>query len=740
MKFSLRARYFISFLLILIPVLLFLTVLYVTNDENNTRYVNTATLEKFTYASQNINSVFEAMKNEAQNAGDLENVLNQISYSPASAAAESSLTACLENLENRLTVSAQALLYFRGDRHIYTSSGKYLYSDFEKQVSDKYDLTMSFFFGTISSKRVQTFLPVRSAGKPSGIACITPFPVRSPENTVLIFLMSSEIIHAEFQKYLEINDCDLYLYSSDYTGLYEYHGGDVLLPFRLLTRQLGVGIRKLDDLILTTVADTQRGFTCAMVTKDRVFYRDTIASRRFMTLLMILLVLMLLLLFGWLTFFNYKPIQKLANDITGSRQRRYSSDELELIRSSWGKTVEELEAANTQIEELAPLVTQQLTDRLIHGKIRDRAEFQNLIRYAGLHFQKQWLVALYVLLQKDTSASVPFEQLSVSIRRWRPAGFEIIQGDYPEEGAVCLILNFDSGEDAQMSTVQEAARQLLAHLAIRPPALLRIGIGSVSDDPLRMTDSYAEAAAAALMPASSSQDASLAFFLPESGKENEESETRLRELSPMSSSLLSSAVSRADAEMAKKALLDLLASVSPSASVFVFRYYASAIAALLVRTASEERLTITPEETKSLIDFASPGDFRESASRLCDSLCRRRHEQMQHSEGEEQRVLMTYLLAHYKEPSLSVQSVADETGLSKGRIAACLRKDIGLNFVQYISSLRMEEFKRLLMETDHTIAECVREIGYSDVPNFLRKFKQNEGVTAGVYREKTRNE
>ena len=143
MKFSLRARYFISFLLILIPVLLFLTVLYVTNDENNTRYVNTATLEKFTYASQNINSVFEAMKNEAQNAGDLENVLNQISYSPASAAAESSLTACLENLENRLTVSAQALLYFRGDRHIYTSSGKYLYSDFEKQVSDKYDLTMS---------------------------------------------------------------------------------------------------------------------------------------------------------------------------------------------------------------------------------------------------------------------------------------------------------------------------------------------------------------------------------------------------------------------------------------------------------------------------------------------------------------------------------------------------------------------------------------------------------------------
>ncbi len=734
MKFSLRARYFISFLLILIPVLLFLTVLYVANDENNTRYVNTATLEKFTYASQNINSVFEAMKNEAQNAGDLENALAQMSYSPASAAAESRLTACLENLENRLTVSAQALLYFRGDRNIYTSSGKYLYSDFERQVSDDYDLTMSSFFGTLSSKRVQTFLPISSGQESSGIAFITPFPVSNPQNTMLVFLMSSEIIHAEFQKYLEIDNCDLYLYSSDYTSLYAYHGGDVLLPFRLLTRQLGVGIRKLDHLILTTVADTQRGFTCAMVTEDRVFYRETIASRRFMALLVSLLVLMLMLLFGWLTFFNYKPIQKLVNDITGNHQRRYSSDELELIRSSWGKTVEELEAANTQIEELAPLVTQQLTDRLIHGKIRDRAEFQNLIRYTGLHFQKRWHIALHIRLRGENPVSVPFEQLSVSIRRWRPAGFEILQGDYPEEGAVCLILNFDAAEEEGLSTVQEAARQLLDHLAINPPALLRIGIGSVSDDPLRMTDSYAEAAAAALMPASSPQDASLAFFLPESGKESEESETQLRELSPMSSSLLSSAVSRADAEMAKKALQDLLASISPSASVFVFRYYASAVAALLVRTASEEHLTITPEETKSLIDFSSPGDFRESASRLCDSLCRQRHEQMQHSEGEEQRLLMTHLLAHYKEPSVSIQSVADETGLSKGRITACLRKDIGLNFVQYISSLRMEEFKRLLTETDHTIAECVREIGYSDVPNFLRKFKQNEGITAGAYR------
>ena len=47
----------------------------------------------------------------------------------------------------------------------------------------------------------------------------------------------------------------------------------------------------------------------------------------------------------------------------------------------------------------------------------------------------------------------------------------------------------------------------------------------------------------------------------------------------------------------------------------------------------------------------------------------------------------------------------------------------------------MNEFKRLLTVCDDTIQELVNRVGYSDAPNFLRKFKAMEGVTPGQYRQ-----
>ena len=84
---------------------------------------------------------------------------------------------------------------------------------------------------------------------------------------------------------------------------------------------------------------------------------------------------------------------------------------------------------------------------------------------------------------------------------------------------------------------------------------------------------------------------------------------------------------------------------------------------------------------------------------------------------------------------MSIQLAADELSLRKSQIASILKEDVGQNFVQYISYLLMNEFKRMLVETDMTIQEIVAAIGYSDVSNFLRKFKSIEGITAGQDRK-----
>ena len=68
------------------------------------------------------------------------------------------------------------------------------------------------------------------------------------------------------------------------------------------------------------------------------------------------------------------------------------------------------------------------------------------------------------------------------------------------------------------------------------------------------------------------------------------------------------------------------------------------------------------------------------------------------------------------------------------------KQETGCSFIQYITMIRMDCAKELLINSDMQIKDIVAQIGYIDVANFVRKFKTYEGVTPGQYREKMRRQ
>lgn len=62
-------------------------------------------------------------------------------------------------------------------------------------------------------------------------------------------------------------------------------------------------------------------------------------------------------------------------------------------------------------------------------------------------------------------------------------------------------------------------------------------------------------------------------------------------------------------------------------------------------------------------------------------------------------------------------------------------KDItGVNFIDYLTSIRLNKAKELLINTDMKINEIAETIGYKN-SYFNRLFKRHEGYTPGQYRE-----
>ena len=87
---------------------------------------------------------------------------------------------------------------------------------------------------------------------------------------------------------------------------------------------------------------------------------------------------------------------------------------------------------------------------------------------------------------------------------------------------------------------------------------------------------------------------------------------------------------------------------------------------------------------------------------------------------------------------MGLESVADEFGVSSNYLSRFFKQETGCSFIQYVTMIRMDRARELLVNSNKQIKEIVAEIGYIDVANFVRKFKGYEGATPGQYRDKMR--
>ncbi len=86
---------------------------------------------------------------------------------------------------------------------------------------------------------------------------------------------------------------------------------------------------------------------------------------------------------------------------------------------------------------------------------------------------------------------------------------------------------------------------------------------------------------------------------------------------------------------------------------------------------------------------------------------------------------------------ISLESCADFTGTNTYYLSKTFKTMVGINFIDYLTELRMEKAKQLLQETELKINDIAEQVGYQH-SYFNRIFKKHEGATPGQYRELSR--
>ena len=127
-------------------------------------------------------------------------------------------------------------------------------------------------------------------------------------------------------------------------------------------------------------------------------------------------------------------------------------------------------------------------------------------------------------------------------------------------------------------------------------------------------------------------------------------------------------------------------------------------------------------------------EFGACIDNLKIALFQRQTPKSQDLQEERSILLITRYLQEHLAEEISLSILAEEFHLSAQYISQLFKSEIGVGFLAYLTNIRMEQAKKLLLSTSLSIAEVSEQSGYSDYRVFTKVFKKAEGITPSQYR------
>ncbi len=95
---------------------------------------------------------------------------------------------------------------------------------------------------------------------------------------------------------------------------------------------------------------------------------------------------------------------------------------------------------------------------------------------------------------------------------------------------------------------------------------------------------------------------------------------------------------------------------------------------------------------------------------------------------------ISYINEHYGDDELSLNTLSAHVNFSPNHLSAVFRQETGQTFIKYLTDLRMNKAKELLLGTSKKSNEIGLLVGYKDPHYFSYLFKKTQGMTTTQYR------
>lgn len=732
-KGSLLVRNLTVTILASVMVLSFALIIINGNINSSVQYTTLSHLDSFKSSVTEFVSLLNRFDYLVENNSRIQQVFTEESNGTIVLKHETELQAILENMEGRLSNGVKVLAYIRGDKMIYSSDGTEQYGQYQQMLSKDYLPDESQLFTAMLTARTATLLRLLhiSDVQKDTLLYLSPVSVtdRKEAGVVFLFLMDSGEVKSIFERYLGDGFGCVTVYSPSSLNVF-YVSASSPVNLKTIIKHPGTGSMTFKEngnvYVLLRIINGERNVSVTLLDSQEHFYQSVDPIKATQTIFFCVMALLLMTLAVFVSLTNALPIHKYVSELSGVHKLSTRDNELEYLKNYHNRLSEENHLLFTKLGEVTIYAVSHLVRRLVFGKIKTKDELDYFLSCAGISFPYPNYCAFYILPGISPQTD---DQNDVSVCLTKPQEALILPGELLYENALTVLVNFPAMDDP-LAFVRALAEQWLSILHQKGYSDANIGIGMIVQEPLKLAESFSQASAIVRLCNADSNG----VLMMKQKENNEWHEDQLIALTVES-------VRRMKAEEACHYWQTLLSNLSASSeSVLMFKYRFSGILKEFHQKMEQMDIVVSTETIERITAATNIKDILRKSEVMLTSCVIEAERLNTQQQLSQHRSVMTYIREHFMDYEMSMQTASKALGMQPAQINEILHKDVDMYFVQYIAFLRMEEFKKRLRTGNETIQVLVHEIGYSNAPSFLRKFKLQEGMTPSEYRAQVREQ
>lgn len=425
---------------------------------------------------------------------------------------------------------------------------------------------------------------------------------------------------------------------------------------------------------------------------------------------------------------SYRPIRKIENLVQEfHRDPKMTLHSMDDVHNTLAAFLVEHQELHQEVRLQTPHAREQVLRKLMSGRFRSEQELALLLEAVHVCFPKSnYFVIAIDTKTVDTKAKQGDKKFLIDyIEEIKEADYTAYATEILSTEMLALTVGFVDGKE-QKEIVDAIAEKITQAISLTPA----MGVGMTVDQLTAINESYIEGLAALENQGSQGKQISYYAELSQETKHlpiNYPDNQKLK---------LIQALNQGNIEIASETIQRLIEEgeskqTSPRVQKMYGYYLLNTIAQVGGELVGAEVLHTASESA----DFNSLNQLQTALLTIAQQICTKVQKQPLDDESEMNEKIFSFIQENYHSSQLSLESVAEEVGVSVSYVSRFVKKESGKTFSKYIQELRLKKIKEELIETDLPIKEIIRNNGYYDVSNYTRKFRKIVGVTPGQYRE-----